>query len=91
MRITSRNITIDQIFSGIGGADDGESIEIDMSGNTINVRLIGLSGKLADHFFTPAQFRQLVSAMNAADQELIKIEQARQRTPMPVLDNTDAR
>lgn len=71
MRITNGNVRIDE-FSTV----DGECIEINEGSQIVNVRLLNNdNGQLVDHFFTPVSFREMLSAMNTADQELIKIEQ----------------
>lgn len=86
MRITNRGVMIDQIFS----ADDGEFIEISADGGMVNVKLLNnTDGQLTEHFFTSAMFRELLSAMNAADQELIKIEQASRPVIPPMVEQDE--
>jgi len=71
MRIMNMGIKVDQIFH----TNEGEAIELDGDGVTLYLADAEQNGCLVAFCYSAEAFRQLLSAMNAADQELIKLEQ----------------
>jgi hypothetical protein len=70
MRIESKGIVISEIFK----TDRGERIEIDANGKKVALYLDGDGDTLQAIALSREEFRELLSAMNAADKKINEIE-----------------